>query len=205
MTLTLNTLNRKTGEKRTGFLPAILYAKGFDNKSVFIAENDFIKIFRQAGESSIINLTGDVNESVFVCDLQRDPVSYTPSHVDFKVVVKGQKVHVNVPINFVGEAPVMKLGANLVKVIHELPVEADSDNIPSQIDVDLSKLVDLNSNITVSDIVLPKGVSLYHIHSEDIIVSVVAQSEENLSNPVSQVDMNSVGASLEKGKKEAEE
>lgn len=205
MTLTLNTTLREQGEKKLGFVPAVLYAKGFENKNVFVANNDFIKIFRQSGESGIINLEGAVNEQVLVHALERNPVTYQASHIDFKVVAKGEKVHVNVPLVFVGDAPAVKLGANLVKVMHEISIEADANSIPHEINVDVASLVNLDSNITVGQLKLPKGVSLYHVNSEDIVISVVSQVEEDLSNPVSQIDMNAVGTSVEKGKKESEE
>jgi hypothetical protein len=69
----------------------------------------------------------------------------------------------------------------------------------------LTTLTNLDSNITVADLVLPKGVSLYHVNPEDVVASVISQVEEDLSNPVTQIDMNSVATSVERGKKEVSE
>jgi large subunit ribosomal protein L25 len=134
-----------------------------------------------------------------------DPVKYVPVHADLYVVEKGQKVHVEVPLTFVGVSNAVKnMGANLVKVMHAVSVEADPTNLPQEIEVDITKLENLDSNITVADINLPKGVELYHVNADDVVASVVAQSDEDLSAAVAQVDMENIGASVEKGKKEEE-
>ena len=135
-------------------------------------------------------------------DVQMDPVAYLPIHADLYVVEKGQKVHVNVPLRFVGDAPATKMGANIVKVMQELSVEADPTTLPHDIEVNLAQLVDTHSVITVADIALPKGAVLYGISATDVVASVVAQSDEDLNAAVESVDMDSVGASVEKGKKE---
>jgi large subunit ribosomal protein L25 len=134
-----------------------------------------------------------------------DPVKYVPVHADLYVVEKGQKVHVEVPLEFVGVSNAVKnLGANLVKVMHTLSVEAEAANLPQAFQIDIAKLEDLSSNITVADIVLPSGVTLYHVTPEDVVASVVAQSTEDLSESVVAPDMSAIEVE-KKGKKEEEE
>lgn len=205
MTLTLDVKKRQKGEKKDGMIPAVMYGAHAASTPIFIDAIAFKKALKEAGESSIIKLAGDANENVLIQDVQMDPVKYIPVHADLYVVEKGQKVHVEVPIEFVGVSNAVKnLGANLVKVMHALSVEADPSKLPHAFEVDIAKLEDLSSNILVSDIALPAGVTLYHVNAEDVVASVVAQSEEDLSAVVEQVDMESVGASVEKGKKEDE-
>jgi sulfite reductase beta subunit-like hemoprotein len=90
---------------------------------------------------------------------------------------------------------------NLVKVMHELSVNGDPSKLPHEFEVDISTLVDNSSSITVADIKLPAGVELYHITENDIIMSVVAQSTEDLSEAVVAVDMDAIDVE-KKGKKE---
>ena len=206
MTLTLDVKKRQKGEKKDGMIPAVMYGAHAASTPIFIDAIAFKKALKEAGESSIIKLSGDANENVLIHDVQMDPVKYVPVHADLYVVEKGQKVHVEIPLEFVGVSNAVKnLGANLVKVMHTLSVEADPSKLPHAFEVDITKLEDLNSNVLVSDIALPAGVNLYHVNAEDVVASVVAQSEEDLSAAVEQVDMESVGASVEKGKKEEEE
>ena len=88
--------------------------------------------------------------------------------------------------------------------MHEISVEADGSNIPHEIEVDISTLENLNSNILVKDIALPEGTTLYHMQDNEVVASVVSQSEEDLSAPVATLDMDAVGDAKEKGKKEEE-
>jgi large subunit ribosomal protein L25 len=201
MTLNLNVKNREKKEKIEGMMPAVMYGANAKTTSIFIDKIEFKKVLKNAGESTVVALTGDHNENVLIHDVQIDPVAYVPIHADLYIVEKGQKVHVNLPIRFIGEAPATKLGANIVKVLQEISIEADPSKLPQDIEVDLSKLVDLQSNITVGDIVLPAGATLFHITKEDVVASVVSQSDEDLDAAVEKIDMDSV-ARAEKVKKE---
>jgi large subunit ribosomal protein L25 len=201
MTLNLNVKNRNPKEKIEGMMPAVMYGAHAKTTSIFVDKIEFKKVLKNAGESTIITLTGDSSENILIHDVQMDPVAYEPIHADLYVVEKGQKVHVNLPIRFVGDAPAVKLGGNVVKVMQEISLEADPSKLPHDIEVDLSKLIDLQSNITVGDIKLPSGVTLFHITAEDVIASVVAQSDEDLDAVVEKVDMDAV-ARDEKVKKE---
>jgi large subunit ribosomal protein L25 len=205
MTLNLTVKNRNPKEKIEGMMPAVMYGAHAKTTSLFVDRIEFKKILSKAGESSIVTMTGDHTENFMIHDVQMDPVAYMPIHADFYVVEKGQKVHVNVPLRFVGDAPAAKLGANIVKVMQELSVESDPSTLPHDIEVDLTKLVGLDSVISVKDLTLPKGATLFHVHDTDVVASVVAQSDEDLNAAVENVDMDAVGASVEKGKKEVVE
>ena len=63
-----------------------------------------------------------------------------------------------------------------------------------------SALSDLDSNILVKDLALPKGIDLYHVNADDVVASVVVQVEEDLSAPAV-VDMSAIEVE-KKGKKE---
>ncbi len=202
MTFNLNITNRNKGDKiAVGTMPAVMYGAHAKTTSILVNKIDFKKILSKAGETSIVSLTGDSTENVLIHDVQTDPVSCEPIHADLYVVEKGQKVHVNLPLRFVGEAPAIKLNANVVKAMHELSLEADPSKLPHDIEVDLTKLVDTHSVITVADLKLPAGAVLFHVTESDVVASVVAQSEEDLDAAVEQVDMEAV-ARDEKAKTE---
>ena len=206
MTSTINVTNRTKGEKKEGMTPGVFYGAHAKSTPIFVNTIEFKKLLKTAGESSIVALTGASKENVLIHDVQMDPVMYVPTHVDFYVVEKGQKVHVNLHLSFVGVSPAVKnLGGNLVKVMHEISVEAEGSNIPHEIEVDISTLETLNSNILVKDIILPAGTTLYHMQDNEVVASVVSQSEEDLSAPVEILDMDAVGDAEKKGKKEEEE
>lgn len=200
--LTLNFTKRNKGESKSGMLKAVYYSNKQSSEAIFVDAIEFQKLYRQAGGSSVISLEGEGKKlQAMVQDVQFDPVKYDPIHVDFYIVEKGAKIDAHIPLEFVGVSEGVKtLGGNLVKVMHELHIEAQADKLPHTIEVDLSLLTDLDSVIKVSDIKLPAGVSLYHVDGDEIVASVAEAVEEDLSAPVS-ADISSIEVE-EKGKKE---
>ncbi|MCX8513816.1 MAG: 50S ribosomal protein L25 [Candidatus Pacebacteria bacterium] len=200
----LNVLNRELKEKnKEGFIPGVLYGMGFNNKNLFINSIELEKILKKEGDATSVELDGDIKQKALIKDIQRNPVSYKPQHIDLYVLAKGQRVHTTIPLEYIGTSPAMKLGANIVKVLYELQLEVDADNIPKVIEVDLAKLSLTGQSIHISDLQLPKGSSLYHSNAEDVVATAVSQVEEDLSLPVEGVDMDNISVE-EKGKKEEE-
>lgn len=186
---------------REGFIPAVFYGSKTASTPIFINAIEFGKVLAVAGESSSIVLkTEGGDENAMIQDVQVDPVKSMPIHVDFYVIEKGQKVHVKTPIEFVGESQAVKEGFVLVKVLHELSVEGEPQSLPHEFNVDISALVSKDSVIHVRDIVLPKGVELYHISGDDIVASVAEVKEETEEVPVA-TDLSAIEVEA-KGKKE---
>ncbi len=209
MTTTLHTEKRTERGRQlrklraAGKLPAVLYGPKEDSIALALSLLEFQKAFKEAGESTVITLSGlDEEKDVLVQDIAYDPVTSVPLHVDFYAIEKGKKVTVNVPIEFIGEAPVLKLGGVLTKVLYELEVEAMPKDLPHQIEIDVSSITGFDSQITVADIVPPAGVTILN-DSEGVIV-VAEEAKEEAEAPVEQVDMGAIEVSDPKGK-EAEE
>jgi large subunit ribosomal protein L25 len=203
-TLSITTSARAPKEtKKEGYIPAVYYGSHTKSTPVFINASEFKKVFASAGESSTITLiTEHGNENVLVQDVQMHPVKYIPTHVDFYTLEKGQKVHVKTPIVFAGESLAVKEGGVLVKVLHELSIEGDPASLPHEFTADLSLLSSMNSVIKVSDLALPKGVTLYHITENDIVASIAGAVEEVADVPAA-VDLSAIEVE-KKGKKEEE-
>ncbi|MDB5260706.1 MAG: ribosomal rRNA E-loop binding protein Ctc/L25/TL5, large subunit ribosomal protein [Candidatus Nomurabacteria bacterium] len=191
--LSITTLPRAPKEtKKDGFIPAVYYGSKTKSTSIFINAIEFKKILSSAGESSSIVLnTEGGNENAMIQTVQLDPVKNTPIHADFYVIEKGQKVHVKTPIVFIGESQAVKEGGVLVKVLHELSVEADPTKLPHEFTVDISKLVTKDDVIKVGDIQLPSGVELYHLTPEDVIVSI-AEAVEEVEAPIEAPDLSAI-------------
>lgn len=206
MTTTLHADVRTERGKRAralrarGILPAVLYGPKEEAVALSLSRLAFEKVFREAGESTVITLSGlDEDKDVLVQDIAYDPVTSAPLHVDLYAIEKGKKVTVNVPLEFIGEAPVVKLGGLLTKVLHELEVEAMPKDLPHQIEVDVSSISDFDSQITVAEIVAPTGVTILNAPEE--VVVVAEEAKEEAEAPVEQVDMSAIEVE-EKGKKE---
>lgn len=187
--------------RNSGIIPAVFYGPKETAQSIQMVYADFEKIFKSAGESTIVNLDleGKTLETL-IHDVSYHPVRGTISHVDFYVVEKGKKVQVNIPLEFVGVSPAEKsLGGTLVKVMHELEIEAMPAQLPQHIDVDISVLVDFDSQIHASDIVLPTGVEL--VSGPEEVVALVQEPKEESDEPVAAIDISTIAVE-KKGKKE---
>jgi large subunit ribosomal protein L25 len=190
--------------RENGFVPAVFYGPKQTSTSVKIKEGDFIKTYGEAGESSVIIVDdGTEQHEALIHDVQFDAVSSRPIHVDFYVIEKGKKVEVAVPLEFVGQSPAEKtLGGVLVKVAHEIEIKALAKDLPHNVEVDVSSLVDFDSQIHASDIKLPAGVELV-TDAEEVIALVQEHKEEVIEDVAAAVDLSSIEVE-KKGKEEAE-
>lgn len=202
--LSLNFSNRNKGEDKEGMLKAVFYGAKEKSTPIFLNTIEFKKVYREAGESSVIELTGEGKKlQAIVQDVSYDSIKNTPIHVDFYIIEKGAKIDTHVPLEFVGESEAVKtFGGTLVKVMYELNVEADAAHLPHSINVDISLLKDLDSVIRVKDLTLPSGVALYHVDEDEIVASIAVAKEEDLSAPV-EADISNIEVE-EKGKKDGD-
>lgn len=188
--------------RRTGFIPAVVYGAHKESTPIAVSARAFEKVLREAGEATIVSLSGlGAPLPTLIHEVDLDPLTNQPRHVDFYAVTKGKKVQVAIPLVFIGESPAVKSGANLVKVLHELEVKADPMNLPHTISIDLSALVAVNDRIHAKDIVLPAGIELA-VESEEVIAlaqEVVEEKEE----VVASADISSIEVE-KKGKEDAE-
>jgi len=113
-----------------------------------------------------------------------------------------KKIRVKVALVFEGVSNAVKSGiGNLVKVLHEIEVEALPKDLPHNLVADISSLETLDNNILVSDIKLPSGVVVV-TNGGDVVASVVAQVEEK-EEIVVPVDLTAIEVE-KKGKKDEE-
>ena len=121
--LSLNAEERKVlGKKvknlrKDGKLPGHVFGKGLETEHVSVDGKTFLKIFKEAGETGLIDLKIGTEKvrPVMVRGVQYDPVSDEPVHIDFYQVNLTQKVKVPVPLVLVGEEPEsVKLGETIV-------------------------------------------------------------------------------------------
>jgi large subunit ribosomal protein L25 len=131
-----------------------------------------------------------------------DPIRGFPIHIDFLAIDMNKPVEVSIPIEFIGLAPAEKNGLGvLVKVIHEVEIEALPKDLPHGVSVDISVLLNLNDQIHVKDIILPIGVKM--ITQKDEVVALITQIKEEIVEE-KPVDLSAIEVE-KKGKKDDEE
>lgn len=196
MTITLNVEKREESGKRLqalradGKLPAVMYGPKVDSVSVTLDKKDFEKAFHEAGESTVLVLKGlDGDKEVLVHDVEYDVLKGGIKHVDFYAVTKGEKVTVNVPVEFAGEAPAVKLGGSLTKALHEVEVTGEPSKLPHEFTVDVSSLETFEDSIRVKDLEVPKGVEITNDPEETIAVVTEAKEEVEPEEQITEADV----------------
>jgi len=206
--LKLNIKERKPSEKpeavrAAGNLPGVFYGPKEKSTAIVFSSVEFKKVWRAAGESTVIALEGVGEEKqALIHEVDLDPVKGTARHIDFYVIEKGKKLKVKVPVEFSGIAPAVKdLGGSLVKVLHEIEIEAMPKDLPKSLHADISLLKDFSSKIHIKDIKMPEGV-VCQLSPEEVVAVAAAPrvEEEKVEEPV---DLSAI--EVEKKGKEAKE
>lgn len=206
--LTLKTVIRDTkinpeSIRKNGQIPAVFYGKKEASTPISVPKIDFLKVWEEAGESSVVTLeTEQGAKESLIQDVDIDPVTGVPRHADFYVFEKGHKVEVELPIEFIGVPPAVKdLGGILVKVLYKLKVEAMPKDLPHNIVIDVGTLANFGDQILAKDITMPAGVELKE-HGEEVVALVSAPREEK-EEEVAPIDLSQIEVE-KKGKVEEE-
>lgn len=166
--------------RASGSVPAVFYGPKEDATPIAINAKKLESIWREAGETTIIKLTGIGDEKdTLIHDVQTHPVTGQLLHADFYVIEKGKKVEISVPLEFVGQAPAEKAGHIVVKAMHEIEIEVAPAELPHTLEVDLSKLENVGDHILASDVKLPSSAELKS-NPDEIVVSVTEFKEEKV-------------------------
>lgn len=147
--------------RRTGQVPGVIYGAKKDPNLISVEERLLTKLLHQGGFFSTlfdVKVNGKA-ERVLARDVQFDPVSDKPVHIDFLRVSAATSVHVEVAVHFINEdqSPGLKGGGVLNVVRHEVELTCRADAIPQHIEVDLTGL-DIGDGVHISMVKLPEGV-----------------------------------------------
>jgi len=180
-TLEANIRNTKTsGElkivRQQGNVPGIVYGGSEKNENVSVS----IKILKSLMEkenflSKIIKLKLNGKEqNVLPKDISFDVITDEPIHIDFLRVVKGSSIIIEIPVKFINndKSPGLKRGGVLNIVRRKVELKCPSENIPSELVVDLDG-VDIGHSFKISSIKLPDNV-LPTITGRDFVIATVA-------------------------------
>lgn len=170
-------LGRKVKQlRKEGIIPAHVFGHKVKTVHVQVKAGEFHKVFEKAGETGIINLSVDSEKRpVLVRNLQIHPVTDEPLHIDFYQVNLTEKVKVNVPLEIVGEAPAVekKIGL-LLTPVSEVEIEALPADLPENIEVDITKLSEIGSEIKVKDLKVDRS-KVEVLTDEELVVAQIGE------------------------------
>ncbi len=164
-----------------GKIPGIIYSKHLESSiPVFFDKMEFLRTYDEAGHSSPVTLKGDgINEMVLIHEIDADPVKDRLQHVDFHAVKADEEVEAEVAIVTYWEPPVEKQGLGKVEVLRDtVLVEALPNNLPHDVQIDLSKIESQNDIIFIKDLDFWEKVEIKD-DLEQPVVTVVEIEEES--------------------------
>lgn len=186
---TRTVFGKKVGTlRRTGFIPGEVFGHGVKNLHVSVVEKDFSKVYRDAGEHTIVTLATESGEKIpaLITNVAYNHITQKIIAVDFHQIKMDEVIEANVPLVFTGEAPALKLGFLVIKVHDEIPIEALPLNIPHSIEVSLTSLADVGNSIHITDIQFGKDVKVL-LPSNTVLATVTEKAkEEVVAQPVTE-------------------
>ena len=166
--------------RRAGKVPGIVYGLDRPPFAVTVNPRRLTEVLRlETGKNTILNLSlvgQDRTRAVMIREIQRDPVTELPLHVDFVRVDLEKAIHVAVPVRLLGTPVGVKTEGGLLEfVTREIEVECLPGEIPEHLDVDVSEL-HVNQNVHVSDVTIGERIKV--LTAMDTIVALVALPKE---------------------------
>ena len=159
-----------------GKVPGIMYGGETANEKISISKKEVkILISKDNFLSNVISISLDGKEQkVLPRDITFDTVSDEPIHIDFLRIVEGAKIILEIPVKFINNelSPGLKRGGVLNIVRRKVELKCPTENIPTELVVDLNGL-DIGSSIKISSIKLPENVNPT-IQGRDFVIATVA-------------------------------
>jgi large subunit ribosomal protein L25 len=178
-----------------GKLAAVVYGHNTKPTPLVLDRLEFQKVFLKSGRTHLVDLVIDAGhtEKVLVREIQTHPRRMGPIHVDFYQVNLEEKITVEVPIHLVGESAAVKRGdADILQPLHSLRVECLPSDIPEAFEVDLTPLEEIESEIRISDLTMPKGVTVL-IDPEELVVKIIKKREMKVEEELPAAEAAVVG------------
>ena len=171
-----NTKGEVNSLRINGNVPAIVYGGTEKNQKIFLNKKNIKNLIeRENFLSNIISLNLDgKTQNVLPKEIVWDPITDEPIHIDFLRIVKDAKIVLEIPVKFINneKSPGLKRGGVLNIVRRKVELKCPSENIPTELIVDLDNL-DIGASIKISSIKLPESV-IPTIQGRDFVVAKVA-------------------------------
>jgi len=165
--------------RRMGRIPAVVYG---DGKPPMMISMDLNLVMRHAPKAGFFTSLFDIEvdgkkHRVLPRDVQFDPVTDRPVHIDFLRVAPKTRVRVHVPVRFINadKSPGIKRGGTLNIVHHEIEVSCPPERIPAKFEIDLEGL-QIGDAVHISAIKFPDGVKPTTVEKDYTIASIAVPS-----------------------------
>ncbi len=173
--------------RKNGRIPIVYYSKEIEATNFSADYQEFRRAYNKAGKSSIITLIDENKEEyeAIAHELQYHPVTDDIMHVDLMAIKKGQKMTTEVPIKFIGESiAIREMSGIFMSGKDTVNIECLPKDLPHEIEVDISPLVNFNTSLTVGDIKVGEEITI--LDAEDINIATVSAPRTEEEEPVAE-------------------
>ena len=186
--------------RHSGKVPGIVYGAGKEAVPVAFDQNTMLRnLAQEAFHTSILTLSlGDAKDQAILRDYQMHPVKPMVLHVDLQRISATEKIHMSIPLHFVGQdvAPGVKQEGGLVShLMTEVDVTCLPHQLPEYLVVDMSN-TNLNESVHLSDLKLPEGVAITtfaHGGDDLAVATITIVKEEEIVAPVVEAAVPAAG------------
>lgn len=159
--------------RKNNVIPAVVYSRGGETVSVSVDSSEFLRVYKSAGSSSLLNLEieGETIPAI-IKEMQRDPVKNQILHVDFQKLNMDEKVKMTVPVVLVNRDNIKLQPSILVQLLDQIEIECLPSNIPNGAEVDVANM-DFTTPILVKDLDIAKNESITILRDlEDVVCTL---------------------------------
>lgn len=174
--------NASSRLREKGLIPGIIYGNSMDAIPIELDQKGMQEFFRKNSSSGLVSLNIDENNyTVFIKEVQKDPVTGNIIHLDFQQVDLDEKVQVFVPIVLKGKAAVKRNGSIVQQQLRDLEIKCSASNIPKALELDISHFMP-GDTLKVADVEFGEEISI--VHDAESIIASAAFAKENIENEI---------------------
>jgi large subunit ribosomal protein L25 len=165
--------------RKAGKVPAVLFGHGVDPMPVSLDAKAFDDLLHAGGKNRLLHITidGSKKDTALVREVQRDPITRRVLHADLQRVSESETVSASLPIVTVGVADgVRNMGCVMDVVVHTLEVEGPANEIPPNIEIDVTEL-GMHDHLSAGDVKLPPKFKL-RVDPTTILISIEPSKTE---------------------------
>ena len=162
--------------RKKGEIPGVIYGGKITNEKISLTKKEVKNLINKENFlSNVISIKiNEKEQKVLPREIDFDIISDEPTHIDFLRIVKGAKIILEIPVKFINNelSPGLKRGGVLNIVRRKVELKCPTENIPTELVVDLEGL-DIGTSIKISSIKLPENVTPT-IQGRDFVIATVA-------------------------------
>ncbi len=148
--------------RKKGNVPAVLFSRDSSRgqkevQNLVLNLGEFKKVYKEAGESSLVKVIIDAKDSVnvLISEVQLHPVHLEPIHIGLYEVDMKAEIETEIPVEVINEelcVPVQSTEGILITVLSHVSIKCLPMNIPHNLEADASKLTEVGAVLKVSDL-----------------------------------------------------